>query len=132
MSENLKNVLAMGTEVEIGGVGYEVNKLALGKYAKVLLILKTMPTKVLTDMSNMDKNDEGSFINAVCGAAAEAWEQVVEIISIGSGIDKETITNDPAIGLEGGVVLLMAIWEVNNFQSVFNIVKNAIPRKMMN
>jgi len=130
MSEKLNNIIAMSKEVEFGGNTYTISKLPLGKYAKVLLILKTMPTKVLTDMSKIDKDDEGSFINAILGAAAESWEQVVDVISLGSGLSKKTIAEDPTIGLEGGIELLNAIWEINNLQNVFNTVKNAMTRKM--
>lgn len=128
-NEKLSNIISLEKEVEVGGKVVTIKKLPLGQYAKVLLIMKKLPGGVLKDLQNIDTNDEEALIATLFGVMAEAWEQVIEIIAIGSGMDKDTIANDPEIGLDGGIALLLAIWEVNNLASAFQSVKNAITRK---
>jgi hypothetical protein len=67
-------------------------------------------------------------MQAVFGIFGQAWGQVLDIISIGSGIEKERIENDETIGLDGGVELFLAIWQVNNLEGVFQTVKNGFNR----
>jgi hypothetical protein len=43
-------------------------------------------------------------------------------------MDKERLENDPSIGLDGGVALFVAVYEVNNLQGVIANVKNVFNR----
>lgn len=114
--------------VELGEEKVEIQKLPLGKYAELMLALKNMPTSVMKDLQSIDTKDEDGTIQAIFGLFGQAWGQVLDILAIGSGISKDRIENDPNIGLDGGVELFLAIYEVNNLQKVVNQVKNAINR----
>lgn len=105
-----------------------VKKLALGKYAQLMLALKNMPTSVIGDLQKIDATNEDAMFSALFGIFGEAWGQVIELIAIGSGIDAERLDQDETIGLDGGVALFIAIYQVNNLEKVVSKVKNAMNR----
>lgn len=122
---------AIGTkkEVELGnGEVIEVKKLALGKYAELLISLKNMPSDVMKDLQGLEGASEEGTIQAIFGVFAKSWGQIVEIISIGSGVPKKQLEEDENIGLDGGVELFLAIYEVNNLEKVIGQVKNIMNR----
>jgi hypothetical protein len=124
----IEKALPKSKIVVIGEEKIEIKKLPLGKYAELMLALKNMPSSVMTELQSIDTSNEEATIQAVFGLFGQAWGQVLDILAIGSGIDKDRIANDPEIGLDGGVELFLAIYEVNNLQKVVNQVKNAINR----
>jgi hypothetical protein len=124
----IEKALPKSKIVVIGEEKIEIKKLPLGKYAELMLALKNMPSSVMTELQSIDTRNEEATIQAVFGLFGQAWGQVLDILAIGSGIDKDRIANDPEIGLDGGVELFLAIYEVNNLQKVVNQVKNAINR----
>lgn len=123
-----EKALPIVKEVVIGGEVVKVSKLPLGKYAELLLALKKLPTSVLKDVQGINTDDNEESLVFLLGVFAEAWEQIVDIISIGSGLEKNRLMNDPEIGLDGGIELFLAIYEVNNLAKVIQTVKNALTR----
>lgn len=126
--EAISKAISKVIEVKIGDEKIKVEKLALGKYAKLLIALKNLPKSAIKDIQNLDTDDNEGSILFLIGLFGEAWEQIVEIISIGSGVDKDRLMNDSSIGLEGGIELFLAIYEVNNLKNVVQSVKNALTR----
>ncbi|WP_427036505.1 hypothetical protein [Cytobacillus pseudoceanisediminis] len=124
----IKKALPKTIVVELGEEKFEIQKLPLGKYAELMLALKNMPTSVVSELQSLDTKNEEAMIQAIFGLFGQAWGQVLDIIAIGSGIDKDRIENDPTIGLDGGVELFLAIYEVNNLEKVVSQVKNAFNR----
>lgn len=122
--ENLNSILEVSREVQIGEKKIIISKLALGEYSKILLTLKNMPGSILKDLQNLDTENEDALIGTLFGVIGEAWGQVLDIIAIGSGIEKEVIESDPNIGLDGGIELFVAIWEINKLANVMKTVKN--------
>ncbi len=122
--ESLNSILEVSREIQIGDKKVTISKLALGEYSKILLALKKMPGSILRDLQNLDTENEDALIGTLFGVIGEAWGQVLEIISIGSGIEKEVIESDPNIGLDGGIELFVAIWEINKLANVMKTVKN--------
>ncbi|MDC3413959.1 hypothetical protein [Terrihalobacillus insolitus] len=108
------------------GEKIEVKKLPLGEYAKLMLALKNMPTNVMNEFQNIDTSDNDATIQAMFGIFGEAWGQVIDILAIGTGIDRDRLETDPDIGLDGGIELFLAVYEVNNLKGVVNKVKNLI------
>lgn len=126
---NIEKGLPKSKTVVIGdNEKIEIKKLPLGKYAQLMLALKNMPTSVMTELQAIDTTNNDATIQALFGLFGQAWGQILEIISIGSGIDVDRLENDESIGLDGGVELLLAIYEVNNLDKVIAQVKNAINR----
>lgn len=127
MSE-INKALPLSKKVVIGEEEIVVQKLPLGQYSKLILALRNMPSGILQDLQGIDTENEDDSIGVIIGLFGHSWGQIIEVISIGSGVDKDRIENDPAIGLDGGVELFLAIYEVNNLQKVFEQVKNAMNR----
>lgn len=125
---SIKNALPKYKIVVIGEEEIKIEKLPLGKYAELMLALKNVPTDIMSDLQNIDTQDEEATIQALFGLFGKAWGQILEILAIGSGIDKERIENDPEIGLDGGIELFLAIYEVNNLEKVVKQVKNVFNR----
>lgn len=124
----IEKALPQTINVELGEETIEISKLPLGKYAQLMLALKNMPTSVMSEFQTIDTENEEATIQAVFGLFGQAWGQVLDILAIGSGIEKDRIENDPTIGLDGGVALFLAIYEVNNLGKVIKQVKNAMNR----
>ena len=126
---SIEKVIPMSKTVTLSdGSTVVVNKLALGKYAQLLTALKNMPSSVMGELANIDTQAEEMAIQGIIGLIGTAWGQVIDVIAIGSGVEKERIENDPIIGLDGGVDLLVAIIEVNNLAVVIGNLKNAFNR----
>ena len=125
---SIKKALPKYKIVVIGEEEIKIEKLPLGKYAELMLALKNVPTDIMTDLQSIDTKDEDATVQALFGLFGKAWGQILEILAIGSGIDKERIENDPEIGLDGGIELFLAIYEVNNLEKVIKQVKNAFNR----
>lgn len=129
-NEKLQSIVGNEKKVVLGEREVIIKKLPLGQYSKILLAMKNMPTSVMSEFQNLDTKNEEQFIPVLFGTFAEAWGQVLEIISIGSGLDKEVIENDPDIGLDGGIDLFVAIYEVNRLDKVMKSVKNLLPQNV--
>lgn len=127
MSEITKAV-SVSKKVVIGEEEIIVQKLPLGQYSKLILALRNMPSGIVNDLQGIDTENEDESITAIINLFGQSWGQILEVISIGSGVDKDRIENDPAIGLDGGVELFLAIYEVNNLNKVFKQIKNAMNR----
>lgn len=113
-------------QVQIGEETFPIKKLALGEYARLLSALQHIPTAALADLQNLDTKDSDGTIQKVCGVLAKAWSSFIEILAIGSGIEKDRLEQDPQIGLDGGIQLFLAIYEVNKIDQVVGTVKNAL------
>lgn len=116
-------ILGKEIVVELGEEKIVVKKLALGKYAKVLGILKNVKMD-FGKFQNLNTDDAQSMIHFFLEMIETSWEHVIEIIAVGTGIDKERLKEDETIGLDGGIQLLFAVWEVNNLGNVVKSTKN--------
>ena len=125
---SIEKIVSKKVDVQLGESTITVSKLPLGEYAGLILALKNLPSGALKDIQGIDTSNEEESIQALIGLIGSSWGSILEIISIGSGMDKDTIENDPAIGLDGGIALFLAIYEVNNLESVFQKVKSRFSR----
>jgi len=124
---SIEKVIGMSKEVILSnGEKVIVKKLPLGDYAKLMFVLKNLPSNVLKEFQNMDTTNNENVISSFFGIFGEAWGQIIEILAIGTGIDKERLEKDEAIGIDGAVELLLAVYEVNNLGSVIKTVKNLL------
>ncbi|GEK57125.1 hypothetical protein CHL76_02220 [Marinococcus halophilus] len=127
--EEIQKAIGTTKEVELGnGEIVEVKKLPLGNYAKLLMTLKNMPTDILKDLQGMEGNSDEGAIQLIFEVFGKSWEQIIEVIAIGSGITKKRLNEDNNIGLDGGIALFLAIYEVNNLEQVIGQVKNVMNR----
>lgn len=128
MSE-INAALPTSKVVKIGDEEIKVEKLALGKYAKLLLVLREAPTTILSELQSLEGKSNEESLQVMLGMFGNAWGQILDIIALGSGIDRKRLEEDNTIGLDGGIQLFLAIYEVNNLASVFKTVKNQFSRQ---
>lgn len=113
-------------QVQLGEEIFPIRKLALGEYARLLSALQHIPTEALADLQSLDTKDTEGTIQKMCGILAHAWGSFMDVLAIGSGIEQERLEQDPQIGLDGGIQLFIAIYEVNKIDQVIGTVKNAL------
>ena len=124
---SIEKVVGLSKEVVLAnGEKIVVKKLPLGEYAKLMFTLKNLPSSVMKEFQNIDTENTENTISSFFGIFGEAWGQLIEILAIGTGIAKERLENDEAIGLDGAVELFVAVYEVNNLNGVIKSVKNVI------
>lgn len=131
MNDKIRKILPQSKTVQIGDEAIEIKKLPLGKYSEMLLALQNLPDSIMKDLERLDTKDEDKTLQIMFGIFGKAWGQVLDILAIGSGIERERLENDPAIGLDGGIELFLAIYEVNNLDKVVKKVKNMISRSTL-
>ena len=102
--------------ITINGQEYEIKKLALGRYAKLLGALDNLPPEVVKSISEIDTKNTEDFMAKLPGLIGKSWENILEFVSIASGIDKETLSEE--CDLNDGVAIVKAVFEVNDFATV--------------
>ena len=105
-------------KVKIDSGEVEVNKLAIGKYAELLAVLRAMPGKVT-----------GMFVGTNTEMFARLPEflemnlpEAIKLISIGTGISEEKVSS---LGLSECIDLLVAVIEVNQYKDIYEKLKKA-------
>ncbi|MEW6661967.1 MAG: hypothetical protein ACOY9Y_09720 [Bacillota bacterium] len=91
-----------------------ISKMPLGKYAQVMEKLKVIPRSIL---SIVDMESDQIIVN-LPNLMAECWSDIVETLSIASGLPVEVLENE--VGMEEAVDIVIAVIEVNGF---FNIAQ---------
>jgi len=102
--------------VKIDNKEYKIEKLALGRYAELLGALEKIPEQ----LNAMSEISEENLIKALPKMLKEALPELLEVISLGSGIPKETIEKD--FGLTDLAKVVKAIFEVNEFKELGKVL----------
>jgi hypothetical protein len=98
--------------VKIDNKEYKIEKLALGKYAELLEALDKIPEQ----LNAIGTISEENIIKALPKMLKEALPELLEIVSLGSGIPKETMEKE--FGLNDFAKVVKAIFEVNEFDEL--------------
>lgn len=99
----------------------EVKKLPLGRYSELIKCLKELPQKV----GGLDKLSSDEIFQRLPAIIAEAWPEVVNMLSIATDVKAEELNQ---LGLDDAVTLVEAVFEVNNYQAVIEKVKKMLAR----
>ena len=73
--------------------------------------------------------DEQALVQLVANLAGSGAPYMLGLVSRFSGIPEKELREDPAIGLDGLVEILQAIFEVNGWGNVLAAVREALPQK---
>ena len=114
--------------------GYEIRRLPLGKYLEAIQAMKNAPNEIMQacfpGMSQGEILATLKFINGdtlsgmIMNAMFAIPDEVISLLSIFTGISKDTLLSDENIGADGAVEMLTAFWELNNMDDFF---KRAVP-----
>ena len=83
-------------------------------------------TEVLQALKTLD---EQALVQLVANLAGSGAPYVLGLVARFSGIPEKELREDPAIGLDGLVEILQAIFEVNGWGNVLAAVREALPQK---
>lgn len=121
------------TKIVINEQEYIIKKLALGKYVKLIKalkgssVLKRLLEEDLSNVSNISMNELAQLLPELL---SEAWPDVLKLIAIASDIDEKKIEEE--FGLDDGVLIITAIFEVNNFAEIKKNIERLLPKNIMN
>lgn len=107
--------------------GYEVKRLPLGEYLRVMEALREAPTTVMRvcfpqmDMAQMldrlKQIDAQGLTQLMLQAMDVVPDEAIKLISLISGIPADALYADPAIGLDGVAEILAAAWRLNGIEN---------------
>jgi hypothetical protein len=98
-----------------------VKKLPLGRYAKLIKAIQDLPKH----QKKLESLENETVLEALPELIAEGLPDVIRILAIATPLKKEEIEE---LGLDEAVDLAMAVFEVNNYQKVYDRIKKALAR----
>lgn len=102
--------------LELQGKTYTIQKMALGRYGKVLEELDNLPPEVTKTLAELDTTGSEALLAKLPALLGKSWPNILAILEVATGIDKKTIEED--LDLADGIELLKAVFEVNDFTAV--------------
>jgi len=105
--------------VQIEDKKVEIKKLPIGQYAEILKALKELPKH----FRNLEGLKPDKVLELLPGLIGSSMPDVVRIISIASDLPESEIEK---MGLVEVTKLVEAIYSVNDFAEVYNIIKKAV------
>jgi len=103
--------------IEINNKNYEINKLPLGRYVEVIDALDKLPSQI----GELGELSEENVIAHLPRIIKVAFPELVRIVSLGSGINEDTIKEE--FGLTDFVQVIKAIFDVNEFGKLGEVIK---------
>mgnify|MGYP003971268447 CR=1 FL=1 len=100
----------------------EVNKLPLGKYAELLKALDELPKKI----SSLDGLENEEILTKLPIIIADSLPEFIKIICIASPLTEDEVNS---ISLDEAVDVVLGIIKVNNYQGIFDKIKNLTAQK---
>ena len=127
-----KNSAALSVKCSETVRGYEVRRLPLGEYLRVMEALREAPENVMrVCVPNMDVMqmlgrlsgiDAKGLTEMVFRAMDVVPDEAIRLLSLLTGIPADALYADPAIGLDGMAELLEAFWRLNGMENFMHAV----------
>jgi len=103
--------------IEINNTNYEISKLPLGRYVELIDALDKLPSQI----GELGELSEENVIAHLPRILKQAFPEIVRIVSLGSGINEDTIKEE--FGLTDFVKVIKAIFDVNEFGELGKVLK---------
>ena len=107
--------------------GYEVKRLPLGEYLRVMEALREAPQTVMRvcfpemDMMQLlgmlKTIDAGGLTKIILRAMDVAPDEAIRLLSLLTGIPADALYADPMIGLDGAAELIETFWRLNGMEN---------------
>lgn len=97
----------------------EVKKLPIGKYAELLKAVKELPKQI----KSIESLNADSIIEILPDLIGSSLPDVIRIISIATELPEDEVA---VMGLAEIVKLVEAIYTVNNYSDVYEVIKKAL------
>jgi len=118
-----KNSAALSVKCSETVRGYEVKRLPLGEYLRVMEALREAPEMVMKVcfpemdamqmLSRLREIDVQGLTQLMLRAMDVVPDEAIRLIGLLTGIPADALYADPAIGLDGAAELLEAFWRLN-------------------
>ncbi len=112
-------MITQKTVVLDGGIEIIIAKLPIGRYAELLAAIQELPKK-FKGFTELKTEEIVAIIPQLIG---ECLPDVLRIIQVSTTLEMEQIN---ALGLSEVVEILVTIFEVNNYQKVFEQIKKVV------
>jgi len=122
-----KNSAALSVKCSETVRGYEVKRLPLGEYLRVMEAIREMPETVMKvcfpqmdamQMLGRLRGIDAQGLNEIMLRAMDVVpDEAIKLIGLLTGIPADTLYADPAIGLDGAAELLEAFWRLNGMEN---------------
>lgn len=122
-----KNSAALSVKCSEMVRGYEVRRLPLGEYLRVMEALREAPGTVMKvcfpeldamQMLNRLREIDAQGLTQIMLRALDAVpDEAIRLLGLMTGIPADALYADPAIGLDGAAELLEAFWRLNGIEN---------------
>lgn len=122
-----KNSAALSVKNSETVRGYEIRRLPLGEYLRVLEALREMPHTVMRvcfpDMDaagllQMLKGIDAQGLTAMLLQLLDVVpDEAVKLLSLLTGVPEDALYADPVIGLDGAAQMMEAFWRLNGIEN---------------
>ena len=124
---NCQNSAALSVKCSEKVRGYEIKRLPLGEYLRVMEALREAPRTVMKvcfpEMDAMQMFERLRSIDAqeltqiMLRVLDVVPDEAIKLLSLLTGIPADALYADPAIGLDGAAEMLEAFWRLNGIEN---------------
>ena len=124
---NGKNSAALSVKCSETVRGYEVKRLPLGEYLRVMEALREVPGTVMKVcfpemdamqmLGKLTSMDAQGLTEVMLRALDVVPDEAIKLLSLLTGIPADALYADPAIGLDGAAEMLEAFWRLNGIEN---------------
>jgi hypothetical protein len=129
--------IALSTGKERVVCGYKIKKMPIGAYLRAVARLEGLPDDLMDAcfpganlsgvLDNLSRLTENTLTTIIGGLLKSAPQYLLALISEISGVSVENLENDPMIGLDGLIDIIVAVVEVNKLGETLAKVKRLAP-----
>jgi hypothetical protein len=112
-------------KVKINEKEFNVEKLALGKYAELLGKLDRIPQQ----LDGLDVLTEEKILAELPKMLKEIFPELIDVVSFGSGISKEVLETE--CGITDLAKIIRAIFEVNELKELGKVLEDLQGKKAL-
>lgn len=115
--------MADNKKVMVNGQDFEVGKIPIRQFAQLILAVEKLPQKVLEEVSfnDLEEINSETIITKFPSVLAHSFDNIIDLISAASQIDKESLEE---AGFDELLEVVEAIIEKNNIALIVEKLKN--------
>ena len=119
----MKNSAALSLPAGETVRGYEIRRLPLGEYLRMIEVLRQITgalaaslfpgMDIVQTLASLKNMDVGMLSDLMVRAMDAIPAEAVKLLSVMTGVSCQQLLDDPAIGLDGALEMLEAFWRLN-------------------
>lgn len=135
---NGKNSAALSVKCSETVRGYEVKRLPLGEYLRVMEAVREMPERVMKIcfpqmdamqmLGKLRTIDAQGLTEMMLRALEVVPDEGIRLLSLLTGIPADALYADPVIGLDGAAEMIEAFWRLNGIENFIRAAERMAAR----